>query len=289
MRDIPESPRILEIKKKQLKKRVKIFAISFFVFVGIVVGLSFLSKIKDLSVASITVEGVHVIDGEDVKNEIYQNLEGNYMYLFSRANFLIYPKDQIFEDLVTVFPRIESLDISIDKNRNLLIKIEERKGAFLYCGDAIPENNLMVGENCFFVNNDGLIFDKAPYFSGNIYFKFYLPVLGEYQDILGRQMLEPEDFHRVVRFVDGIEKFGFKPTHFLINNNDSNVYVYLKAKTGSQAPYIFFKNTSQYEDVLADLELSMKNKDFTEDIFSKYDNLLYLDLRMKNKIYYNFK
>ncbi len=289
MRDIPQSPRILEIKKKQFKKRMIFFGVSFFALVFIVVGLSFLSKINKLKISEIVVEGVHVIDQEEVVKEVREKLQGNYLYLFSKSNFLIYPKNEIYEDLQTLFPRIENLDIEVDKIGKMTLKIEERKGSFLYCGSNVPENNLMVGENCYFINNDGFIFDKAPYFSGNIYFKFYLSVNAEDQDLLGKSIMDAKEFHRTVRFIDGVEKFGFKPTHFLINTQDSNNYLYLKSSLGNVSPYIYFKNTSPYEEVLADLELSMKNQDFSEEIFSKYDNLLYLDLRLKNKIYYNFR
>jgi hypothetical protein len=33
----------------------------------------------------------------------------------------------------------------------------------------------------------------------------------------------------------------------------------------------------------------MKKQEFADEIISKYDDLLYIDLRFKNKVFYKFK
>jgi len=289
MRDIPTSPRIVEIKRKGRKKKIKIALLLFLLFGCLVFGLSVLSKNKHIVISEIRITGAQVIDEEEIRFEINRKISGNYLYIFSKANSFIYPNRQIYSSLRVLFPRIESLSIKLENLRILNIEITERKGKFLYCGETIPVARSEIGENCYFINNDGYIFDKAPYFSGNVYFKYYmlLPEKGDFP--LGKQMIAEDRFHKIVRFIDSIQSLGFEPIYFLMNKENGTNYLYLNHKEGSTAPYIFFKDGVNFDDILNNFSLAMKKKEFAEEIHSKYNTLLYIDMRFKNKISYKFQ
>jgi hypothetical protein len=151
----------------------------------------------------------------------------------------------------------------------------------------LPEIKDEIGENCYFINNDGYIFDKAPYFSGDIYFKYYTNIKGDILNPLGLQVLNPERFHGIVRFMDGVSSLGFKPSYWVISS-DGIYSLYLKPANDNSKPKIIFKEDNNLIEILDNLSISMNKKEFANEINQKYDVLSYIDLRFKNKVLYKF-
>lgn len=288
MKDIPTSPRIIEIRHNRRVKRMRLFILFFILLIFIIGGLAFFSANNKVVIDKIVVSGNHIIDEEDIEKEINKNISGRYIYLFSKNNSFIYPHKKIYDSLLVTFPRIEKLSIYRDNLKTLHVDISERTGSYLYCGENLPENKSEVGENCYFVNNDGFIFDKAPYFSGNVYFKYYMMIENSTPDPLGKQMLEIDRFHELVRFIDVINSIGFKPIY--ISLDQMGTYsLYLDANKGGTLPKIIFKDKDDFRIIQDNLSLAMKKKEFSSEINSRYDTLLYIDLRFKNKVLYKFQ
>lgn len=287
MRDIPKSPRIVEINKKKRRKVIKTAVYFLLLFVFVVVGLSFLSKEKHIVIKDIKVNGAYVLDQDSIERTVRDEMSGKYLYLFYKNNSFIYPEKKIYNSLLRNFPRIESLSISLNGLKELVVDIVERRGEALYCGENIPTEQALIGENCFFLNDDGLIFDGAPYFSGDIYFKYYLS-FNESSDPLGKQLMGKERFHELAYFFNNMRSIGLTPVYFFMDKDGTN-YLYLNKKTNTINPKIIFKDNDNL-DVLSDnLSLAMKKKEFSEELSSKYSSLEYIDLRFKNKILYRFK
>ncbi len=287
MRDIPTSPRIIEIKRARKAYHLRL-SLLIFVLVGLLVwGLSFFSNHKRLTINDIKIEGTNIIDKNNVLELINKTLSGRYLYLFSRRNGLIYPRQNIYDNLIEQFPRIEELNLTQNGFNTLLVKIKERSGSYLYCGAKVPEIETEIGENCYFVNNDGFIFDKAPYFSGNIYFKYYLYINTDKETPLGLQMIPKERIHEFIRFTDGLKNLGFEPAYLSIENDGSHS-LYLVHHTFGSSPKIMFKTDNNLETILDNLSISMQKNEFANEIKSKYDKLLYIDLRFNNKVLYKF-
>jgi len=289
MRDIPTSPRIIEIKRKRRALRIKLGILFVVLFVGIVWLLSFLSSIKNITINEITIMGTHIVDQTDIESVVRKNLSGKYLYLFPKSNSLIYPHNKISKDLIATFPRIKTLSVYIDSLNTLRIEITERKGEYLYCGATVPENKNEVGENCYFINNDGFIFDKAPYFSGNVFFKYYVKVGDGAADPLGKQMLSKDEFQTMVRFIDSVAELGFRPTYLEMNSEEGTNYLYLNHSPSGTKPRIIFKNSDNLVLLEENMAIAMKKKEFADEINSKYNALQYIDLRFKNKVLYKFQ
>ncbi len=287
MKDILTSPRIENMKREKRSRRKRLSILLFILLASIIYALAYFSSNHRVTINNIKVTGTHIIDMTDVQSIANKELSGKYWRLFSRSNIFIYPHSRIYDNLLVLFPRIEKLTITRENWNTLHIDIAERAGSYLYCGESVPEVESNIGENCYFVNSDGYIFDKAPYFSGNIYLKYYAPIPNISTDgPLGLQMIEPERFHTLVRFVDGINALGFKPTYFVMSKDDNRLY--LNHNTGDTNPNILFKDTNNLETILENLSLSMNKIEFANEIKSKYTTLLYIDLRFDNKVVYKF-
>ena len=288
MRDIPTSPRIIEIKHNRRVRRIRLSILFFILFISFTWALSYFSYDRHIVINEVAITGNHIIDQDDIKAQIFKDISGKYIYLFSQSDSFIFPKIYIYNDLLLSFPRIKNLSVYKDNLKTIHVDISERTGSFLYCGANIPENKNDIGENCYFINNDGFIFDKAPYFSGNVYFKYYLPLSEGTSNPLGKQMLSIEQFHRVVRFIDGITNLGFKPIYITIDQDGTDT-LYLESGSNNTAPVINFKNNDDLDIVQDNLSLAMKKPEFADEINSKYNTLLYIDLRFKNKVLYKFQ
>jgi len=288
MRDIPTSPRIIEINHKRHVRRVRLFILSSILLFVVIYTLSFFSGNKYVIIDKIEITGTHIINQDDIEKEIRNDISGKYFYLFAKNNSFIYPEKQIYNNLISKFPRIEKLSINHNNIKTIKINILERVGSFLYCGEFIPENKDEIGENCYFINNDGYIFDKAPYFSGNIYFKYYLKLEGDNFDPLGRQMINVDSFHKISRFIDSVTSIGLKSIYIVMDQDNTN-YLYLNHSEGGTIPKIIFKNDDENLEIIQDnLSVAMKKKEFADEIFSKYNTLQYIYLRFKNKVLYKF-
>ncbi len=292
MRDIPTSSRIIEIKHNRRARRLRLIILFFILFISIIVALSHFSSHPRIVINKIIVTGNSIIDADDVESHVSNDLNGKYIHLFSRSNFLIYPHNKIYNKLIADFPRIENLLIKREGLNTLRIFIKERIGSYLYCGITMPENKEDVGENCYFVNNDGYIFDSAPYFSGDVYFKYYTKIIidstGDSTNPTGHQMFLPSRFHELMRFVDGITSLGFRPSYLIVSNNGLSS-LYLKSQGVNPNPKILFKEDNDLVNILDNFSIAMSKKEFRDEINSKYDMLSYIDLRFKNKVLYKFQ
>ncbi len=288
MRDIPTSPRIIEIRHN---RRIRLFRLSilfFILLISIIGATSYFSGNKNIIIDKVVITGTHIIDKVDIEEEIYKDISGKYFHLFSRANSFIYPHKQIYNNLILNFPRIESLSIYRDNLKTLHIEIIERVGSSLYCGPNIPQDIEQVGENCYFINDDGFIFDEAPYFSGNVYFKYYGTIEGNIISPLGKQMIDVNRFHELTRFMDKINSLGLNPIYIVLGQDGINS-LYLSHAVNDSIPKIIFKNDNVLETIYDNLALSMRKREFAEEINSKYNTLLYIDLRFNNKVLYKFQ
>jgi hypothetical protein len=288
MKDIPTSPRIARLKHNRRVKRLRLIILFSILSISIVFGISYFSSYPLIVINKIVTTGNSIINGQEIESRINDKLSGRYIGLFSRSNFLIYPEKNIYNDLLVNFPRIESLSIKREGLNTLHVSLTERAGSFLYCGTAIPEKKEDIGENCYFVNNDGYIFDKAPYFSGDVYFKYYTAIKGDILYPLGSQMFPVDRFHDLIRFTDGVIALGFKPIYLTIDTNGT-YSLYLKSVNNNPSPKIIFKEDNNLSVILDNFITAMNKKEFANEINSKYDTLSYIDLRFKNKVLYKFQ
>lgn len=287
MRDIPMPKRVIDIKRKRRIRRLRFFIVLTILFLLIIGGSAYFSFYKKITIDKIIVVGTSVIDPTDVIKEVEMQLRGKYFYLYNKSNTFIYPEKKIYDNLISTFPRIEELSIVRYGFNTLNINIKERLGSYLYCGSMVPEVFSLVGENCYFINNDGYIFDKAPYFSGNVYFKFYVKIEDELKP-LGQNVADLDRFHELVRFIEGISLLHLKPT-MLVVNEDGSHFLYLDHDSLATKPVILFKKENDLENILSNLSTAMNKKEFRDEINSKYSSLLYIDLRFKSKVLYKFQ
>lgn len=287
MRSTLTSPRVEDMKRKRRLYRTRLTILITILSVSLIGALAYFSGHPRISIKTITVTGTHIINPADIESLVTDSLSGKYVYLFTKRNSFIYPHRKIYSTILSEFPRIDTLSVYREGITTLHIAITERAGSYLYCGESVPEAITDVGENCYFINNDGYVFDKAPYFSGSVYFKYYLPLPEGVSSPLGSQVVSVDTFHSLAQFVDGVAGLGLKPNYVAISADGSGTLSLVHAD-GATTPQILFKNTDDLHTMLGNLTAAMTKPQFANEVTSKYSSLLYIDLRFNNKVVYKF-
>ncbi len=276
------------MKRERRIRRLRLSILLSILFLFTIGALSYFSAHPKVSINKIIITGNNIIEESELRYNIDQNLSGRYIKLFSKSNFLIYPQKKIYNNLLTDFPRIENIVVKMNGAHTLNVEIKERSGSYLYCGISVPEDKLEIGENCYFINDDGYIFDKAPYFSGDVYFKYYMDIGVNNLNPIKTQIMPEDKFHNIIRFVDSISSLGFNPSYLVISSE--NIYsLYLRSANENSTPKIIFKEDNDLITIFDNLSTAMKEKEFANEINSKYSTLSYIDLRFKNKVLYRFE
>lgn len=286
-RDILTSPRLIEIKKRKRKvllNKLIFFSISFFI---ILIILSFVSRLARLNINEIEVTGNKIIETEQIKTEVSDVISKKYLWFFPKTNVFFYPKENLNNVLSEKFKRLKDINFSIENNRTLAISLDERKAMYTWCGVAIVETN-DIKEKCYFLDKEGYIFDEAPYFSGNVYFRFYGNLNGNIDEPLGLYFSK-ENFSKFVSFKETLESMNLKPVA-LSTANDGLAKIYLsRGSSLSNSPEIIFKINTDLGKTIENLQTVFSTEPLQTDFKNKYSSLLYIDLRFGNKVYYKFK
>jgi len=286
-RNVLNSKHLNELKRK--KRRILKIKIIFFViiFILFLIGLIFLSRWQNLNIDNITITGNKVVETKEIEEIIHSKIDGYYLWFFPKTNFILYPKKAIKNELFTKFKRFKDIFIN-DKNiKTLIISVTEREGKYTWCGENIPLSEKVEENQCYFMDENGYIFDNALYFSGNIYFKFFGKINGEIENPIGSYFLQ-ENFTQITSFIENLKQMELKLS-YLVVNSDQDIEIYLKPRDNINIPKIILKSNSDFEKIAENLQSVLTTEPLQSDFKNKYSSLLYIDLRFGNKIYYKFE
>lgn len=138
------------------------------------------------------------------------------------------------------------------------------------------------------MDDEGYVFDEAPYFSDEVYFKFFGKTNKPEENPFGSIFL-PNNFNKLVVLIDNIENMKLKPSSLLVRDNDS-IELYLSSNIPPpNAPKILFKSDSDFVKITENLQTAIATDPLQSDLKNKYSSLQYIDLRFGNKVYFKFK
>ncbi len=288
--NVLHSPRLLELKRTKRKIHLKKMIVSvFFVFL-VLVSLSFLYQWEKININDIQITGNKVTEAEKIKETVEKGIAGRYLWFFPKTNFLFYPRRALNRELILRFPRLESVSTNVDSFRILRVSVAERLPAYTWCG---PEPDLEaklpnIPNKCYFMDRNGYIFDEAPYFRGEVYFKFYGKADVDDNNPLG-SYFKKTGFEKLVSLKGMSEKIPVKPVALYLED-EKNAKMFLSSPSvGRMGPKIIFEIDSDFEKILENLQLALATEPLQSDFQKKYSSLLYIDLRFENKVYYKFR
>ena len=264
-RDFLASSRKLR-RKRLILKAVVVGVIFIAVFAGIIAFF----RIPYLQVEKIEISGNSLIDGDDLIETVKAKLEGKYFGLFPKTNIFIIPKGKILAEIPQELKRIKNISIEKKYFSAIAVKIEERSNAALYCET----------ENCAYADENGFVFEKAPYFSGAVFLKLIDQRWPDrsVEDFMGSNLIDESEFKKILEFAGLSAKIGNGITEVVLKNE--NIYEFY-TKEGWKI-ILNDKNEpkSAYLNLITALDANIKDKR------TKLD---YIDLRLGNKIYFKYR
>lgn len=281
-RNVLDTPRLRAMKKKKRQESGKKALLVLPLILFLLGALVYLSRWERINIHTVEVSGINAADEGIVKEMVEEKMSGYYLFFVPKTNFLLFPKKSIERELSSSFKRFTDIEMDVVGATRLDISLSEREARYLWCGESIP-----VGKdpsNCYFMDETGYVFEEAPYFSGDVYFKFF----GEIEDEspLGSFFL-PGLFEKVDSLRKTIEYMDIEVVSFSSLKNQDMEFVL--ASNSSPAPVIKFRFNADFEKLSENLETALSTEPLSGEFKEKYNKLEYIDLRFGNKVYYRFK
>ena len=268
-------PKTLKTGKLARRKRTlflfKIAGLLFFIG-ALFVGIIYAFNRPELLISNVIVSGTSSLGAPELKQFVEDKIAGKYVYLIPRANVLLYPKQMLEKELLSKFKPIREVTINRGVWGTLLVSIDEREPNALWCGENRLEG---VIPECYFLDEDGFIYMKAPVFSENVYMRFYGPLENGYP--LGQFFLEPSIYGSLGLFVISLKDEGIPVADFSVRD-DHDFEVHL----GSGIQVLFARN-QELSTVLNNMRSVFASDEFKNTNLSTVD---YIDLRFGNKVFY---
>jgi len=255
------------LKKKRFFKKLSFFLlIPLFIFVSIVA----LFYIPYFKIKKISIEGNSSVDSEKIMANVSNYLAGKEFKIFPKDNFLILSKKEIVDSILKEFPRLKKVSLNKNFPDTISIKVTERNNEALFCF----QNK---DEGCAFIDEDGFVFDKAPYFSAGVYLSFFNDTASTTWK-LDFQVIPEEQFKKLIDFKNLLTEENIKIFQIILKKE--GIY---QLQT-SEGWYILLNEQSN-------IRLSFDNLKTTLDstIKNNRQKLDYIDLRFGNKVFYKFK
>jgi len=288
-KNILNTPRLLEIKKKKRKViRNRILLILVCVVI-VFIALCFITRIKSLNVVNVAVAGNKIIETEGIESMVREHISGKYLWLMPKTNFVLLPKNKIKSALEEKYHRLKDINLKITNDKTLSVSVGERVGTFTWCGKTLPEIGIKPEDNkCYFVDDSGYVFDEAPYFSDGVYLKFYGMTENKNRENPAGSTFLLNYFTELATFLENIGKMGINPVSVLVKENNE-IEIYLSSNIlPPEAPKIIFNKDADFMKLAENLEASITTEPLVTKLKNEYKLLQYLDLRFGNKVYFKF-
>lgn len=236
---------------------------------------------------TIRVDGAVIVSRDDIRTFVQQEVQGNYFFSYARDNSYLFPKKEIERVLLEKFPRLKTaLAWRVDAH-TIAISVSERKPYALWCQD---ERLLDQAESptCWFLDDQGFVFDVAPTMSEGVYLEVYGTLDGKVGDspigaVVPRARFEHTDsFARILRDEVGV------PQRIILKDGDEFDILMQSSKTylALAGAVLRLKDDMKADETVRSLRAAM-GEEFPGGVPLK-KKLLYVDLRFGNKIFFGF-
>ncbi|MFA6193587.1 MAG: FtsQ-type POTRA domain-containing protein [Parcubacteria group bacterium] len=260
-------------KKRERKFSRILFWLLFLGFLGICGYILLFSPY--LEVDSVSIEGNQDISKREIADQVAKSIEGKYFNFFPKRNFFFVNKKDINAALKSNFDQLEVASIEKKFPGTISIRVTERKPELVWCSGGV----------CYFVDRSGLAYGGAAGVEEELRKTGFLTVVDD--------SAVPVDMGKTKISSDYI---GFIESASSMLRDDLKLDPAESFHTaGIASGEISVKNTEDWTVKLGS-EFSIEDakkviqtlfeKELNEEVRKKLD---YLDLRIKNKIYYKIK
>ena len=271
------------LRARKRRRRV-IFAFCLALLMGIAAwGIHYASYLPRFSIHRIEVVGAKDTSPAVVRAFAETQLAGGSFAFLSRGNIFFYPRSALARATEAYFPRISSVDISRESflAQAIIVTVDERQPFATWCSESGA---------CYLLDDGGFIFTALENYSETgeattteaSYIATKYTFTGEIKDFEGSpvgQTFLPGHFVNARTFLESLERAGFLAQKISVDNEE-DISVLLTRGFAIRASLV-----GDVESTMRNLELVLSS----DSLRGKEEDLLYIDLRFGNKVYYKFK
>ena len=158
------------------RKRVRVNVVLYGVLgVSICLAILAFSWSPLLAIDRILVVGKTGVPKEALFDAVEKKSTGRTFFLFSKRNILFLQKNHIREELHASFPRLGSVEIERDGLHRIVVSVSDRVAEGMWCPpwptpvEAGPPEEAEKTTDCYFIDEVGFAFDKAPRITGEVF------------------------------------------------------------------------------------------------------------------------
>lgn len=244
------------------------------IILGFLYGLGYMLRYSKFQVTNIDVVGASVIDKQDVLDAVHQELLGTWLWFFPRTSVLLVNDKAIERDLKKRFSRIETISVRRTNLHSMVITLKEFEAVYLWC--------TKVEDDCYFMDKQGVVYSKAPVFSGTAYPKVFT---GAPLDKFPFQGMNTTDLTRVAQFQEKLSEINITPVAFRSISNRELQIDFLHNKTIAE---LRIDPQTPTDTSLEYLFSGIRTEPLASLFHNENKKLLYIDVRFSNKVVYKF-
>ncbi|MFC1645212.1 cell division protein FtsQ/DivIB [Patescibacteria group bacterium] len=230
---------------------------------------------KFFKITTVTINGIKNLSYEDIEGELSSYLDGKYLYIFPRNNFLFLRENNVDSLLTNKFKKIKKVQIKKIFPGTAGIYLTERDSLLLWCLES----------DCYMVDEDGKAYEKvdvnALSVSENDLIRLY--------DLSNKYVNEGDYILKsdYASFVLGVKNelwsgFGLAISNEFKTSSRLADEVILSAVDGWD---LYLDSTIPIDKTLNTLRIFLTKEISIEDA----NDLEYIDLRVEDKIFYKSK
>ncbi len=266
------------VPRKTAEKRALTLARFFYwflfaVFLGVSFYIFFLSSF--LQIDAISVEGNESISAEDIKKSASEALQGNYLKYFSKSNYFLEKNDEVAKKLKNDFNRIGRIEIQKKFPKTMLITIDERQAELVWCSAGV----------CYLVDENGFVYSGANATDEELKNSGSLVVIDD-----NARQVEIEKTVIGKDFISYLKGLNYTLREELRLEPDGTYHTPALA-----SGEVYFQTKEGWTLKLSDQVSPAETKKIIQTLFDKElddqkrQDLDYLDLRIKGKVYFKMK
>lgn len=261
-----------QMRRRRTRRHLIVIFILILAIFGAIVGLFHL---KYARIQSVKIAGTETLPEDSIQSLIKNNLAGAYFFLIPRDSVFFYPKQKIEQDVIDAYPQVQTFSISLSNLTTLSGTLSERHQVGVWCKEG--------GADCYFVDEGGFLYERAPQISGNVYFTYSGDLSsGTSTAALRGSFLDPASFAKLNAFLKTLKDQNlFTPISFTKTAKDEGDLA------TSEGVVLRINVTTDSSVILANLASALGGTSLQDP--KVRSRLEYIDLRFENKMYYKLK
>lgn len=254
-----------EIRSEYRRKFIWRVCLTLLLLVVLFVGMRELTRMRALAWDSVDVRGASNISARSVYDAVMPYLVGYRGGVIARSNRFALNKKDIADELMEVFPRIESVTVDGD-NGQIVIDITERVAVAVACESESREK-------CLLVDANGYQFDRAELL-GDLFVYYAEPQLRDY-------VLPTEQFLAITTLQEQLNRLDLYSRSMTLLPSEMQ----LMLRNGT---YVRF-GYDELDRQLGNLTTIIRSPEYKKTVLEEGAEVLYFDLRFGDRVFYKLK